>query len=156
MVSQNYRFMKEEDKLKATFGKNTGFSVPEGYFESMRVELEKKLPPYPEPAKPMNLSMWQRVKPYVYLAAMFAGIWLMMQVFHRVQPSGDLMLENPPENIVLAMAAYDADGPELLPRDISDYELQSDVVEEYGSMNEIEKAFGYELEPEYASIEIPD
>ncbi len=33
--------------------------------------------------------MWQRLKPLVYMAAMFAGVWCMMQVFtHFTDNSG--------------------------------------------------------------------
>ncbi len=28
-------------------------------------------------------SMWQRVKPFAYMAAMFAGVWCMMSVFNH-------------------------------------------------------------------------
>lgn len=76
--------MKDDDKLKAAFGNQGGWTVPEGYFESFAEKMMAQLPEVPEAPKQIELSRWQRVKPYAYLAAMFAGIWLMMNVFHRV------------------------------------------------------------------------
>ena len=35
-------------------------------------------------------SMWQRVKPFAYMAAMFAGVWCMMSVFSHFTASGNL------------------------------------------------------------------
>lgn len=60
------------------------YSVPEDYFKSFKSELMKSLPEYPEKPQEKKLTVWQRFRPYVYLAAMFAGIWCMMQIFHRV------------------------------------------------------------------------
>ena len=34
--------------------------------------------------------MWQRIKPLVYMAAMFAGVWCMIQVFSNFTNSGNL------------------------------------------------------------------
>jgi hypothetical protein len=35
-------------------------------------------------------TMWQRVRPLVYMAAMFAGVWCMMQVFSNFVASDNL------------------------------------------------------------------
>jgi len=35
-------------------------------------------------------SMWERVKPYAYLAAMFAGVWCMMSVFSHFTAGTDM------------------------------------------------------------------
>ena len=79
--------MRHEDKLKEKVGKKLPYRVPEGYFESFTSRMLEQLPEYPAKPAPRQLSRWQRIKPYVYLAAMFAGIWCMMQVFHRVSSS---------------------------------------------------------------------
>ena len=37
-------------------------------------------------AKP---NLWVRVRPYVYMAAMFAGVWCMMQIFNVANGTAD-------------------------------------------------------------------
>lgn len=148
--------MKEEDKLITKYGRDTGFKVPEGYFESLSKEVASRLPAYPEAPRAENLSMWQRLKPYLSLAAMFAGIWLMMQVFHTIAPVGHLDLDNPPESVVLALTdpSYSEQYTYMLPQDISDFELQKEVGENYSSIEEFEDDFGYELSPRYQNISL--
>ena len=145
--------MRQEDELKGKYGQQTGFKVPEGYFEDLNSRIMAQLPPYPEVERTVPMTMWQRVKPYVYLAAMFAGIWLMMNVFHRVSGAGDLSLDNPPAAIASAMAL---DTDEYLPyvNVESDYSLEREVSENYDSFDEFEADFGYEFKPEFASMEV--
>lgn len=143
-----------DDKiLKDKYGNRGGWTVPEGYFDSVYKEIESKLPPYVEGPKRADMSRWQRLKPYVYLAAMFAGIWMMMQVFHRVSSSADMSLENPPEQIALAMAEAVPGDVYLVPKSMSDFELESEVSGNYSNMEDFERDFGYEFEPEYADID---
>ena len=71
---------KEENILRKVGTKNP-FRVPEHYFENFTQELMSKLPEQ-EPIQPMpELTLWQRVKPWVYMAAMFCGIMLSVRVF---------------------------------------------------------------------------
>ena len=70
----------ENSDILSKIGKDTGFKIPENYFEDFQARLEQKLPPlqFQSEKKP---SLWVKVRPYVYLAAMFAGVWCMMKVF---------------------------------------------------------------------------
>lgn len=62
--------------------KTNGMTVPDGYFEDFARRMMECIPDEPvrkpEIIKP---SLWQRVRPYVYMAAMFAGIYLMLNIF---------------------------------------------------------------------------
>lgn len=92
--------MKQEEELINKFGKDSGMRVPEGYFPDLEQRILSSLPPYKKSEPKIELSRWQRVKPYVYLAAMFCGIWLMMKVFHTATQPMSLSLENPPAALV--------------------------------------------------------
>lgn len=129
--------------------------VPEGYFESLELKIMEQLPAYPEAPKKVDMSIWQRVKPYVYMAAMFAGIWMMMKVFHTVSSTESLSLENPPAAIASAMAL---ESDEMYPyfTTASDLSLEEEMSETYSSIEEFAADFGYELRPEYESIRIPN
>ena len=147
--------MGKEDKLLNKAGRSTGMSVPEGYFDNFVVQMMEKLPAYPERPKAQPLSRWQRIKPYVYMAAMFAGIWCMMKMFHIAsQNAQSANLDNPPQSVVLALDDsdtfnyfYDASGD-----DINEFEVEEALAGEYPDMSEFEKDFGYELHPEYANM----
>lgn len=92
--------MKQEEALINKYGKDSGLKVPEGYFPDLEANIMASLPPYKKAEKVMSLTGWQRVRPYVYLAAMFCGIWLMMKVFHTATQPMNMSLDNPPAALV--------------------------------------------------------
>lgn len=76
-----------------------GMTVPEGFFADFNKKMAASLPPidYENTEKPKVLpqTFWQKVRPYVYLAAMFAGIWCMMNMFDLMRPANaDLSIDN--------------------------------------------------------------
>lgn len=147
--------MKEEDKLKEKYGTQGPWRVPDGYFEAVRLEITSKLPDYPELPKPVKLSLWQRCKPYVYLAAMFAGIWLMMNIFHRVGGMGDLNIDNPPAQLAALMSDPEiTEIHEIVYSDDDDAELIDDVTAQYDNIQDFERDFDYQLNPQYADINL--
>lgn len=76
--------MKKKEDILEQVGRKTGYKVPEGYFENFTARMTEQLPERELP-KPEIITPWQKFRPYIYMAAMFAGIWLMLQVF--VAPS---------------------------------------------------------------------
>lgn len=79
--------------------RHSGMTVPDGYFEQFAASMKHSLPEQPWESEeqmdahvlPAN-SIWQRIRPYVYMAAMFAGIWLMMNISTLVGTGGDVPL----------------------------------------------------------------
>ena len=140
--------MKSEDILKNKYGTQGGFNIPEGYFENMCTKVMTELPPYPEAPVAERMSRWQKIKPYVYLAAMFAGIWCMMQMFHRISTAGELNLENPPEQIMLAMTEISAQDNNLWISSEADLKLEDEVSSYYDSFDDFARDFGIETVPE--------
>ncbi|MBR5117290.1 MAG: hypothetical protein IK100_01435 [Muribaculaceae bacterium] len=71
---------KEDSKILDKLGKDSGFTVPENYFTNFNSQLLDSLPEVKitEEEKP---TLWVRLRPFVYMAAMFVGIWLMMNIF---------------------------------------------------------------------------
>lgn len=72
--------MKKQENILDRVGGKTGYKVPEGYFEQLSSRIVEQLPEREIP-QPEVVTTWQRLRPYLYMAAMFAGIWLMVQVF---------------------------------------------------------------------------
>ncbi len=64
-------------------GRKHGMKVPENYFADFSEKMMEQLPERELPvAEPVTL--WMRVRPWIYMAAMFAGIWLMMKMFTTI------------------------------------------------------------------------
>ena len=55
------------------------FTVPDNYFENISEEIMKNLPEKETPL-PVKVSMWTKVKPWIYMAAMFVGTYFLVQV----------------------------------------------------------------------------
>ncbi|MFA5651194.1 MAG: hypothetical protein WC914_08665 [Proteiniphilum sp.] len=62
------------NKLKEADKRNP-FTVPENYFAQFNKEIMDRLPEK-EYVPPQTVSLWDRVKPWVYMAAMFAGLYI--------------------------------------------------------------------------------
>ena len=122
--------MKEKNDILSTIGKDSGFKVPENYFSDFAEKMAKSLPdqeiqPIPQPTR------WQRVRPFVYMAAMFAGIWCMMQIFNGIS-SKDKGIYNPE---IVAGFQNEANVDDfMLHGDVSEYDIltyEDSVAAEY-------------------------
>lgn len=82
----------EEARLQGFAQPSAGMSVPEGYFDAVNDRIIASLPYRPEaeerPLPPRTI--WQKVRPYVYMAAMFAGVWCMMKMFSSLTTKSEL------------------------------------------------------------------
>lgn len=134
--------MRQEDKLKDKMGKKLPYTVPEDYFRSFKKDIIQSLPEYPEKPQIKNPSFWHRVKPYVYLAAMFAGIWCMMQIFHRVS-----VAENKSNIETTVLANYEPDSYDLYLDDSAgqDLELQDEIQSLYPNLDDFKRDFYAQL-----------
>lgn len=79
--------MKSDEKLKEMFGQKNPFNVPDGYFDDFANKMQEYTQGHQsaptihveEPAK--RPTMFTRIKPYLYLAAMFGGLFFGIKVF---------------------------------------------------------------------------
>ncbi|MDR1631876.1 MAG: hypothetical protein LBR97_03190 [Dysgonamonadaceae bacterium] len=72
--------MKKNNITLDSIEKTDPFKVPEDYFENFTADIMSKLPDLPV-EQPKVISLWERVQPWIYMAAMFAGIALMINLF---------------------------------------------------------------------------
>jgi hypothetical protein len=56
------------------------FKVPEGYFEGLTSNIMSHLPDRVQ-VEPIKINLWTRLQPWLYVAAMFVGISLMINLF---------------------------------------------------------------------------
>ena len=73
--------MGKEDNILRKAGTGNPFRVPEHYFDNFTEELMGKLPEKEPLPYSLEHTLWQRVKPWVYMAAMFCGIMLSVRIF---------------------------------------------------------------------------
>lgn len=98
--------MKEDKDILKTIGRRDGMTVPDGYFADFAKRMAAELPERPELAA-MGVAaaprtLWGRIRPYVYMAAMFAGVWCMLKMFTSV--TGPQQLTPMESNPVMADA----------------------------------------------------
>lgn len=114
--------MKEEkSQILKRLGKEPGFKVPEHYFDDFNKKMAESLPEITitdDNAKP---SMWLRVRPYVYMAAMFAGIWCMMTVFNNF--NGESSREQQAHQISAGVQNERNADEVIMQGDVSDYDI---------------------------------
>ena len=71
--------MKEENELRKKYGNQNPFTVPEGYFENFAQKVMEQLPEKESQPQP-EVTLWERVRPWVYMAAMFCGLMFGVRV----------------------------------------------------------------------------
>lgn len=110
-----------------------GMRVPAGYFDSFADQMSAMLPDRPELRATAEAdrprSFWESVRPYVYMAAMFAGVWCMLQMFHMM--SGGNELAPMDSNPVLAQGlATDDFLYDYVMSDVSSRDIFDDMVDD--------------------------
>lgn len=63
------------NKLEEIDKSNNPFKVPDNYFAQFNEEIMNRLPEK-EFFAPKTVPLWEKVKPWVYLAAMFIGMYV--------------------------------------------------------------------------------
>lgn len=58
-----------------------GRTVPEGYFDDFARRMMEQIPATPQVSTEPRRTLWQKIRPYAYMAAMFAGVYLLMNIF---------------------------------------------------------------------------
>ena len=121
-----------------------GMSVPDGYFEAFADRMTSRLPERPEllvaDTPSPQRSFWTAVRPYVYMAAMFAGVWCMLHIFHSLSGKGELAPLD--SNPVLASAlatddlVYDYVLTDVSARDVVDQFMDDGLIDEDFDMDE--------------------
>lgn len=124
--------MTDDNNILDKVGRSDGMTVPDGYFADFVTMMEKKLPVQDFEREESNVlpsSWWQKARPYIYMAAMFCGIWLMMWIFADISDrSSNAMTDNA---IVAEALGSDQFYDYYYPVDeINEYDLMEDMYED--------------------------
>lgn len=108
--------MKEERELLERSGKECPFKMPEGYFEQFHERLMSNLPET-EVKTASSVTFMARVKPWLYMAAMFVSTVFVIQGLMYVQEQ-----QFPEEDKAFAEEIYTEEA---------DYFMSSSLYNEY-------------------------
>lgn len=116
----------ENNNILEKIGRRDGMTVPDGYFADFQQRMEAMLPinEAAETAPKLSAprSFWDRVRPFVYMAAMFAGVWCMVKMFSMLGTSSvDLSIDN--NEVLTSALSDDSFVYEYLRDEVNDREL---------------------------------
>ena len=77
------------NKLAEIDRKRNPFKVPDNYFARLNEEIMNHLPEK-EIVPPQTVSLWEKVKPWVYMAAMFVGLYITIQFLTKQADNGNV------------------------------------------------------------------
>lgn len=115
--------------------RQSGMTVPEGYFDDFAAKMTASLPQRDEIERPSAVilpppTLWTRVRPYVYLAAMFAGVWCMLKMFVLMSGTPDSNA-NIDKNPILAEAiSNDSFINDFVMDDISQWDIMDEMMDD--------------------------
>ena len=78
-AATRYKNMETKKQALADISKEVPFKVPENYFLQLNESIMAKLPEKEAPVI-RKVTMWEKTKPWVYLAAMFLGLFFIIKV----------------------------------------------------------------------------
>lgn len=125
--------MNKQNDILSQIDRKSGLTVPPGYFEDFAAKMAESLPVRDELERPSAVilpppTLWTRVRPYVYLAAMFAGVWCMLKMFVLMSGTQDpgAAIDNNP---ILAKAiASDKFINDFIVDDINQWDLIDEMM----------------------------
>lgn len=135
----------DKENILDIIGRKDGMTVPDGYFADFQARMEALLPVNEQAETPREIeaprSFWDRVRPFVYMAAMFAGVWCMVKMFSLMSPANvDLSIDN---NKVLSDALSDDNFVyEYILNDVSEREILQEMYDDSLDIDDIMPADG--------------
>lgn len=114
------------DDILTRNARNTGMTVPEGYFADFAARMEASLPDHAvaEAASARRVTLWTRLRPYAYMAAMFCGVWLMMWIFNDISTA--VSASHADEEIMASLAGSET-FYDYCAAEVSEYEIMDQM-----------------------------
>ena len=127
--------MKTEQNNLDRFKDNNPFKVPEGYMEGLTANIMSQLPEKPRQVEPVKISLMDRVRPWIYMAAVFAGMGLFFKAIvgtdSHSSKTDSLLVKNNVEasTAITTQTAEDEEYLEYIEDRYAGYILTGDIVE---------------------------
>ena len=124
----------EQNNLDRFKGKNP-FTVPDGYMEGLTAKIMSQLPEKTPEKKAKKISLMDHVRPWLYMAAVFAGLGLFFKVLvgpeDKAAKTDSLLVktEVSPASVSALQAADDEEYLEYLEERYTGYILAEEIGE---------------------------
>lgn len=121
--------MSNQPEILSKINHRDGMTVPDGYFADFNRRMAQALPDRPELREThVPRTFWQRVRPYAYMAAMFAGVWCMLKMFTLMSdPSANSIDTNP---VIAEAMGNDSFVNEYVIDDLSQWDLYDEMMQD--------------------------
>ena len=120
--------------LNGLKGKSNPFKVPEGYMENLTANIMNAIPKEEDDARVecVKISLFDRIKPWLYMAAVFAGLGLFFKAImgekHETKPTQDFLVKTEIKAPTLeSIQAENDEYLEYLEDKYSNYLMDSEV-----------------------------
>ncbi len=134
--------MKQEKKILDEKAPSDGMTVPEGYFADFaaRMALSLEKTEFEEQAhQPIAIkprTFWERIRPYAYMAAMFAGVWCMLKMFTLMTANPDQVVPSPTLSKALANETF---VNEYVMPGIDQFDIMSQMMDEGFDLDQLDQ-----------------
>ena len=124
----------EQNNLDHLKGKNP-FTVPKGYMEGLTANIMSQLPEREPEKEAKKVSLMDRVRPWLYMAAVFAGLGLFFKVLvgpeDKAAKTDSLLVktEVSPASVSALQAVEDEEYLEYLEEQYAGYILAEEIGE---------------------------
>lgn len=133
--------MAKQPDILTKINRRTGMTVPDGYFDDFVKRMQTQLPELPAATtsrKPAG-GLWYTIRPYVYMAAMFAGIWCMLHIFN-IMGSNDIDLSIESHPVVAEALTNDTFVEEYILPDYTERDLYFQLYESGVTIDDIQQS----------------
>lgn len=128
--------MKKEQEIKASEATRKAFKIPDNYFEQLNESVMSNLPDSEPVFEHETTTLWIRIRPVIYMAAMFMSIIFSVKLFIGDKPeSADLNDYNITQanDMVITDTLYEESMSDYTVASMDDYTL----VESYAMLTSL-------------------
>lgn len=129
--------MKDDKNILDKVDRKSGMTTPDNYFADFAEKMIQSLPEKKEPIITQPVTTWQRIRPFVYLVAMFAGVWCMVKMVNLITSNPASGLSQSTEQIVAEAIQDESFIEEYCYEDFSEYTILETMYEEGYDVDEI-------------------
>lgn len=122
--------MDKQNDILDKLNRSDGMTVPDGYFAEFKRRMAASLPDRPELSAPVksDRTLWSRIRPYAYMAAMFGGIWCMLKMFTMLTATSTVTLDNNP--VIAEALSNDDFVNEYVITDLNQWDYYDELMED--------------------------
>lgn len=129
--------MKDDKNILDKVDRKSGMTTPDNYFADFAEKMIQSLPEKKEPIITQPVTTWQRIRPFVYLVAMFAGVWCMVKMVNLITSNPTSGFSQSTEQIVAEAIQDESFIEEYCYEDFSEYTILETMYEEGYDVDEI-------------------